>query len=572
MAKTLGLDIGTNSVGWCLMEDKNRILRCGVRIFPVGVEVSTAGKEQSKNVQRRTARGARRLYDRYKLRRKELRRILLELEMLPDIDRKPMTAKELYHLRVRALDEKIALKEIGRILLLLNQRRGFRSNRKAKNNEDTKKLTETPQEMEDHEKLVSEGGFRTIGEYFYSLYKANEERENWHNPDEPIEPIRRRFIKRSMYEVEFDSIWRKQSEFYPAILTEANYHRIKDRCIFYQRKLKSQKHSVAFCRFEEKKRVAPKSSLLFQEFRIWQTVSLLRFTGGTRFREFLTIVEREKLAKALMEVRELSHAEAKKLLGFPRGGEFNDLPNPLLGNKTLAAIKHGLGSEFLKALPAEGLEKIWNILYFAQEDWWLRKYGQGKLGLSEEGAKRFSKISFEADYCSLSHKAMSKILPWLKKGLDYSAACKAVAEAENKPHYHHSFDEETEGKDRELEPFINREKRDAINELRNPIVMQALSETVRLVNAIIQEEGRPDRIRIEMARELKKPKKIREEMRFGNTKREKLRESYREFIKEKNGWKTVSNSILQKFELWLEMDYAEDELKKYCRRNRLSRI
>src|SRR4051812_31900596 len=103
MSTTLGLDIGTTSIGWCLMEDKTRIVRSGVRIFPVGVQEDKFAKssvEESKNAGRRTARGIRRGYDRYKLRRKQLRRILLELNMLPDRLESP-SARALFELRVR---------------------------------------------------------------------------------------------------------------------------------------------------------------------------------------------------------------------------------------------------------------------------------------------------------------------------------------------------------------------------------------------------------------------------------------------------------------------------------------
>lgn len=57
MSTTLGLDIGTNSIGWCLMEDGKEIADIGVRIFPEGVNLDTKGKEISKNSARRAARG-----------------------------------------------------------------------------------------------------------------------------------------------------------------------------------------------------------------------------------------------------------------------------------------------------------------------------------------------------------------------------------------------------------------------------------------------------------------------------------------------------------------------------------
>ncbi len=58
---TLGLDIGSNSVGWALLETegKSSIVDMGVRVFPEGVE-KDKGQEKSKNATRREARGAER--------------------------------------------------------------------------------------------------------------------------------------------------------------------------------------------------------------------------------------------------------------------------------------------------------------------------------------------------------------------------------------------------------------------------------------------------------------------------------------------------------------------------------
>ncbi|MBX7047409.1 MAG: hypothetical protein K1X86_16395 [Ignavibacteria bacterium] len=133
MIRTLGLDIGTNSIGWCLIENGKEIIDTGIRIFPKGVNYSTKGKEISKNALRRDARSIRRLYDRYKQRRKILVKLLRVLEMMPSEQMQNLPSMELYGLRKKALDKKISLQELGRIFLLLNQRRGFKSSKKSLN-------------------------------------------------------------------------------------------------------------------------------------------------------------------------------------------------------------------------------------------------------------------------------------------------------------------------------------------------------------------------------------------------------------------------------------------------------
>ncbi len=564
MATTLGLDIGTTSIGWCLMEDKSRLVRSGVRIFPVGVQEDKFAKnatEESKNAARRTARGIRRGYDRYKMRRKQLRRILLELNMLPERLEMP-SARALFELRARALDEKLELKEIGRVLLHLNQRRGFKSNRKTDIKEGEKERSEIKLQMNELKQTVHDLGFRTLGEYFFSLYKGNEAIAHWHNPDEPIKDehgkgIRRRFILRSMYEEEFDAIWRAQAVYYPEVLTEEKRREIKERCIYYQRPLKSQKGRVGRCRFEPSKRVAPRSSLRFQEFRIWQTLSNIRVTDAKRHMGSLTLEEKQALATVLAETGILTQAKLKAILKLPRASYLNDI-DKIKGNTTASNVIEAIGAETWRTLPDAKRDHIRHVLYFAPDESWLRTWGQKNLGLSDEAAEAFSEISLEPDYSRISHKAIEKMLPHLRQGMDYSEASKAAG-------YNHSFEEETQGKDRVLEDKIVRRKEgreDEIDQLRNPMVMRAVSETVALVNAIIQEEGRPDCIRIEFARSMRMPKEAREKMRKSNQDKEREREEYRKFWTEKKGWADFTRSQITKYELWLEMDFAEEHLRK----------
>ena len=81
----LGLDMGTNSIGWAAIElDENGapsgILDMGVRIFPDG---RNPRDEASNAVQRRVARGQRRRRDRYIKRRKDLINALVEYGLMP---------------------------------------------------------------------------------------------------------------------------------------------------------------------------------------------------------------------------------------------------------------------------------------------------------------------------------------------------------------------------------------------------------------------------------------------------------------------------------------------------------
>ncbi|MXS69871.1 type II CRISPR RNA-guided endonuclease Cas9 [Flavobacteriaceae bacterium W22] len=151
----LGLDLGTNSIGWALIKQdfenkQGEILGMGSRIIPMGAELSKfeQGQAQTKNANRRIARGTRKLNKRYKQRRNKLIYILQELGMLPDqiklvnefsdpnkLDKisilpisknqHQLTAFDLLELRVKALTGKIELKELGKIIHKYNQLRGY---------------------------------------------------------------------------------------------------------------------------------------------------------------------------------------------------------------------------------------------------------------------------------------------------------------------------------------------------------------------------------------------------------------------------------------------------------------
>lgn len=553
MATTLGLDIGTNSIGWCLVEDGKRIVDMGSRIFPVGVKEDSyakSGTEESKNAARRKARSIRRGYDRYHQRRDEMARILTEHGMMFDKEQS-LPTKELYGLRRKALDLKLEPQELGRVFFLLNQRRGFKSNRKdaGKTGEEEKELTGMKAAMSELENAVKAKGSRTVGEYFASLF--DNQPEHWHNANEPVERIRKRFVNRKLYQAEFEAIWEKQRSFHPTLLTDALKEKLRDRVIFFQRPLKSAKHLVGKCRFEPQKHVMPRSHPLFQEFRLWQRLNDIKVTIGDRVNEYLTNDERATLAAELGGKESMTLAAIKKLMGWHSSTTFNDIGLKVMGCTTVAKIAEAVGEEwYWEQTPADRL-KLWHTLYFAADDAWVERYAQEKLGMNDEQAMKYADVKLEQDYGNISHKAASRIVPFLVEGYDYAEACEQAG-------YHHS-QAELDKPDRELTPKIDTA---AMEPVRNPLVQMSVNETARLVNAIIDEHGKPDLVRVELLRELKQPKAKREQKRNSMRDKEKLRDEYRDFLRAKKVIADPRMSDIKKFELWLELEHSEHDLAK----------
>lgn len=553
MARTLGLDIGTNSIGWCLIEDGKKIVAMGSRIFPVGVKEDTyskSGTEESRNAARRTARGIRRGYARYKLRRAELEKLLVANGMMFD-KRTSLPTKDLYGLRREALDRKLELEELGRVLFLMNQRRGFKSNRKesAKGDEE-KKLSSTKQAMREFEERMHAAGCRTAGEYLASLF--DDQPENWHNINEPKERIReRQRIRRELYQQEFDLIWAKQQGYYPNVLTDTLKRELRDRVIFFQRKLKSAKHLVSKCRLEPAKRVMPRSHPLFQEFRTLHNLANIRVTDRERVNDPLTLQEYQALALELSKSEKVTVTLIKEWLDYPRSARINDMGNDLKGCSSWSRIRQAVGDHWFEQQSEEVRMKLWHTLYFAADEGWIQEYAEQKLEMSDEQAKRFAEVNLELDYGSISHKAAQKILPYMREGYDYASACEKAG-------YHHSQNE-LDDPDRELKDRLTGADIDA---LRNPLVQMTVNETARLVSAVMKEHGKPDQVRVELLRDLKKPKAKRETMRRDMLAKEKVRDAYRDFLKEKKVMDNPYPSDIKKFELWLELEYSEKDVSR----------
>ena len=195
--RALGLDLGPTSIGWALIDETSaRILATGVRIFPEGVGRDQQGGEQSKSQARRTKRGMRRQIARRARRKRELRRLLADGGLLPNdpVELTALLAVNPYPLRARALDERLEPHELGRVLVHLNQRRGFLSNRKT----DKARAKETKgmlAEISELAKAIERAGCRTVGEYLARLDAHFD-----HTCSTDNQRVRHRHTRRDMYE------------------------------------------------------------------------------------------------------------------------------------------------------------------------------------------------------------------------------------------------------------------------------------------------------------------------------------------------------------------------------------
>jgi CRISPR-associated endonuclease Csn1 len=431
-----------------------------------------------------------------------------------------------YKLRADALDERLQPHDLGRALYHLAHRRGFLSNRRAPLKADEKpgvvkqNITKLGEEMQ-------EAGARTLGEYFAGL-----------DPEE--QRIRARWTSRKMYLDEFERIWEKQSAFHPSILTEEFKKELHD-AIFYQRPLKSQKGRVGECQFERGHRRAPMASLEFQRFRMLQRVNdLLAICKADGVVRALTSDERDTLIAELDTKEKVTFGRVRTLLGL-RGWTFNleaGGEKNLVGNKTGAALAKVFGAQW-SAFSDADRERIIGDVRSIQKDETLKRRGIGVWGLDEEAAEALSNVRLEDGYCSLSRKALRKILHALEKGESYSKVVKNLYGDRERPVLDYL-------------PSVNQ----AGIVVSNPAVHRALTELRKVVNAIIREHGKPDKIRIELARDLRQPRKERKRRFDQMRSNEVVRNEARRRILQEAGDSSPSGTDILKVQLADECNWT----------------
>jgi CRISPR-associated endonuclease Csn1 len=530
MSYILGLDIGSKSIGWSLLSDKPKrsIIDIGVRVFPEGVDRDTKGAEKSKSATRREARGARRTHTRRNLRRDKLVKTLRENGLLPESDedlRKLLSEKDPYQIRAMGLDEKLDLHEFGRALFHINQRRGFKSNRKTGKAKDEGKVV--AKEAGELQQRINEADCRTLGEYYAGL-----------DPEEIR--IRNQYTFRSMYEYEFDLLWKKQTEFYPDIITKDLYKKIRDEVIFYQRPLKPTDELIGMCELEPDEKRCPRGDWYARRFRILQDVNNLKIHNPDGSEDKLTQEQRKIILQELVQKKEIKFDKIRKLLGLIESQEFNleqgDKVKSLKGDSFAAGMRSRnlFGAKKWDSLVEKEKIELNNAFLELEDDKLVEKMVD-EYGFKKEQAERVLKISLPQRYMSFSRKAIMRLLPFMESGA-------LTSDAKEKAGYKKERQETGESLDKLPLP----------HDLRNPIVQKAMHEVRKVVNAIIREYGKPKKIVLEMARDVKGGMREREEIQFKMRQNEKRNDEARtRLIQDMNILNPRRDDII-KYNLWKE--------------------
>jgi CRISPR-associated endonuclease Csn1 len=550
-----GFDLGTTSIGFAVVQvdagaGSGEILRTGVRIFPEGI---TEKELEPRNKRRREKRLLRRQVRRRRVRRVTLSRRFHELGLLPRFgspDWQVLMDTDPYELRSKALAEALAPWEVGRALYHLAQRRGFKSARKTIESASSEDAEESGKVKEALSQLQQELDGKTLGQHL-----SHQEKK------------RGRYLGRDMVQEEFDRIWEAQAKHHPELMTEEVCLEIRG-LVFRQRPIFWRASTLGSCRLEPGSRLCLKSSWEGQQFLLLQELNSLRLEGESTG---LPAEEREVLLEQLMEKGELGWGGCRKLLkpfwqksGIPLRSKFNfELGGKtrLAGNRTEKLIREALGPSWkdyprLTQLREQVASMLWEVDY--------RQVGEGKSekilirsdedtrsrraelqqrlqtewGLPAQAAERLTTTPLPAGWLSHSEAAVRRLLPHLKAGKLYSEACDLE--------YPDHRDVQGEGLDRLPS------SQEGLRDIRNPSVRRALNELRKVVNNLIRKYGKPDRIRVELARELKMPGSARRDYQNQTTKRQKERDQARKHL-EDMGY-PANRSSIEKWMLWQECE------------------
>ena len=463
MKRILGIDTGTNSLGWAVVDKSDAgeysLVRKGSLIFQEGVKIEK-GIESSKASERTGHKALRKHYFRRRLRKIEVLKVLLKYGWCPCLSEEAlhlwhvkkqypldddflawqrtdeMFGRNPYYYRHLCLHEKLDLSEeseryiLGRAMYHLAQRRGFLSNRMDQT--DEKESGKVKESISDLTSEMKKANCNFLGDYFYNLYKEKG----------VTVKIRNRYTDREEhYKKEFYEICKVQG-------LDEEQIRDLERALYFQRPLKSQRHGVGRCTMEKSRPRCADSHPAYERFRMLSFINNIKVKGPHDidlrplndieydkisklfFRKSKPQFDFEDIAKAIAGKKNYQYIKDKGDLPY----KFNyRMSQGVMGCPTIAYLMDIFGENYEDSIAEQYVlstsktkeqmvDDVWNVLYSFADKNKVKVWGMEKLQLDEETAEKFSKIRLSHSFASLSLCAIKKILPWLETGMIYSHA------------------------------------------------------------------------------------------------------------------------------------------------------
>ncbi|WP_423457935.1 type II CRISPR RNA-guided endonuclease Cas9 [Ottowia sp. VDI28] len=597
----LAIDLGSTSLGWAMFRlngsgEPTAIVRSGVRIFSDGRNPKDGS---SLAVTRRAARAMRRRRDRLLRRKERMLSKLIEHGFFPQDEaaRKALELANPYELRAKGLYEVLTPGEFARALFHINQRRGFKSNRRAdRSDNDSGALKSAIKAMR---ATLTESGARTVGELLWrrlqnGLGARARYRETPYTTEEGKKRIDKSYdfyVDRQMVADEFDAIWEAQATRNPTLFTESAQADLRDTLLF-QRDLRPVKPGR--CTLIPAEPRAPLALPSTQRFRILQEVNHLRILDAGLNETLLTLAQRDAIVALLEAKAKVSFKEMRKQLKLGDAAKFNledEKRTELKGNATAAALskKELFGSVWKDFDESMQDEIVWRLVTEQSEEV-LASWLCETTGVDEGRALAVTGAGLPEGYGSLSRQALAQIVPALRAGvITYD---KAVQEAGFEHHSALGFDYESDDVENWIHPETgeikavfkqlpyygkalqrhvafgsgdpedSEEKR--YGKIANPTVHIGLNQVRTVVNALIRRYGRPTEVIVELARDLKQSREQKQEATKKQAENQRRNERIRKAFAAVRGCseEQVKTTDIQKWILWEELSF--DVADRHC--------
>lgn len=559
----IGLDIGITSIGHAVMllDDNDqpcRIMKMGSRIFDAAENPKDGS---SLAAPRRENRGMRRRLRRKRFRKERIKSLIEQsgIMSVKEIDAIYQSSTELpdiYEIRCRALDSLLNKEEFVRLLVHLSQRRGFKSNRKVDSQDKKSDAGALLSAVEENKRLLESKGYRTIGEMLFKDEKFADCKRN------KADSYSNTFARQD-YCDEIKLIFGRQREFGNAFAREKLENDFLEiylsqrsfdegpggKSIYGGNQIEKM---LGKCTFEKGELRAVKASFSFEYFNLLSKVNAIKIVsaGGKRA---LTENERSKIVSLAFNKNSITYKSLRKELGLSDSEHFNIS----YGEKSVEETEKKMKFTYLNAYHA--FKKAYgesfvqwstdkkNALAYAltvyKNDNKITAFLTDKGFDDAEISIALTLPSFSKTG-NLSVKALEKIIPFLEQGQLYNEACLSAG-------YNFKADEQCKGKYLPANPETAVELQD----LTNPVVRRAVSQTIKVINAIIREfDDSPVFVNIELARELSKNFKDRKDIEKSQKENQAANERIMERLRNEFHLLKPTGQDLIKLKLWEEQD------------------
>ena len=570
MPIAFGLDIGTTSIGFAVIDHdsglgKGTILRLGVRIFPEARDPNGVPLNQ----ERRQARLRRRQLRRRRERRRLLADVLHAAGLLPprnSSDWDQAMKRDPYDLRRRAFEgETLSPQEVGRAVYHLAQRRHFR----GRDIDEISDAADDKAEDADERKATTARDLTA-----QALKREGKTLGAWLAERGPHERKRREHATRDIVEEEFDKVWLP-------LIPEPFRTSIQD-AIFVQRPVFWRLNTLGRCRFVPDAPLCPKAAWLSQQRRMLEKLNNLSLAGGNQRpldpEERLAILSRlqtqasmtwpgvRRALAPLYRARGAPGEERALKFNLEEGGE-----RKLLGNPVEAKLADIFGSEWQdhprkqeirESLPHRMLQADYErvgdqrVVILPKAERRARRaevarHCVEKLGLSNAHVPKVETLKLPSGWEPYSVEALQVMLPHLEDGARFGELINGPDWEEWRAETFPDREQPTGEVFDRLPSPAHRDEREHIASLRNPTVARARNELRKVVNNLIDLYGKPDLIRVEVARDVGNSRRQREEKASGIRRQERRRKAAREAL-EKRGIAEPSRTDVEKWLLWEE--------------------